>query len=185
MAAGNVSGETDRVVVELGSEVRIEVTADVPDEVHVHGYDLATVGLVAALYVGGTVLSSRISAAGGGPTTYAHSLIPIAAGYALAHYFSLLLLDGQLTWILASDPFQSGLNLFGTAYDAVNYTLVSPRTISLVQVGAIVLGHVVGVVLADDLRRAGRARAPDARRAIPPAAGDGGLHVCGLGLLLG
>ena len=41
VAAGSVSGETDRVVVALGSAVRIEVTADVADEVHVHGYDLA------------------------------------------------------------------------------------------------------------------------------------------------
>ena len=40
VAAGNVSGETDRVDVKLGSEVLIEVTADVSDEVHVHGYDL-------------------------------------------------------------------------------------------------------------------------------------------------
>jgi hypothetical protein len=40
VTGGNVSGQTDRVVVELGSEVRIEITADVPDEVHVHGYDL-------------------------------------------------------------------------------------------------------------------------------------------------
>ncbi len=40
VTTGSVSGETDRVVVELGSEVRIEVTADVADEVHLHGYDL-------------------------------------------------------------------------------------------------------------------------------------------------
>ncbi|MCW2620388.1 MAG: hypothetical protein JWR28_3537, partial [Modestobacter sp.] len=73
-----------------------------------------------------------------------------AAGYALAHYFSLLVLDGQLTWILASDPFRTGLDLFGTAGNAVNYTAISPRTISLVQVSAIVLGHVLGVVLAHD-----------------------------------
>jgi hypothetical protein len=104
----------------------------------------------AALYVGATLLSGRISGTGDGPTTYAHSLIPIAAGYAVAHYFSLLLLDGQLTWILASDPFQTGLNLFGAAGNAVNYTAISPRIISLVQVGAIVLGHVLGVVLAHD-----------------------------------
>jgi hypothetical protein len=40
VAAGTVSGESGRVVVTLGSAVRIEVTADVADEVHVHGYDL-------------------------------------------------------------------------------------------------------------------------------------------------
>jgi hypothetical protein len=109
-----------------------------------------TVGLVAALYAGVTLLSGRISGTGDGPRIYAHSVVPIAAGYAVAHYFSLLLLDGQLTWILASDPFRTGLDLFGTAGDEVDYTAVSPRVISLVQVGAILLGHVLGVVLAHD-----------------------------------
>jgi hypothetical protein len=146
---------------------------------------LDTVGLVAALYIGATRLSGRISGAGEGPTTYAHSLIPIAAGYAVAHYFSLLLLDGQLTWILASDPFQTGLNLFGTAGNAVNYTAISPRTISLVQVGAIVLGHVLGVVLAHD--RA--VRVAPARQALvaqyPLLVLMVAFTVGGLGLLLG
>jgi hypothetical protein len=40
VTAGDVSGDTGRVDVGLGSPVRIEVTADVADEVHVHGYDL-------------------------------------------------------------------------------------------------------------------------------------------------
>jgi hypothetical protein len=60
------------------------------------------------------------------------------------------MLDGQLTYILASDPFNRGWNLFGTAGNAVDYTAVSPRTISLVQVAAIVGGHILGVVLAHD-----------------------------------
>jgi hypothetical protein len=145
---------------------------------------LDTVALVAALYAAATVLSGRISGAGG-PTTYAHSLIPIAAGYATAHYFSLLLLDGQLTWILASDPFQTGLDVFGTAGRSVDYTAVSPRTISLVQVGAIVLGHVLGVVLAHD--RA--VRVAPARRALvaqyPLLVVMVAFTVAGLGLLLG
>ena len=108
------------------------------------------VALVAGLYVLATTVAGRVAGIDNGPAVYAHSVIPIAAGYAIAHYFSLLLLDGQLTWILASDPFQHGLNLFGTAANAVDYTAVSPRTISVVQVLAIVVGHVVGVVLAHE-----------------------------------
>ncbi|MCY7365709.1 MAG: hypothetical protein LH469_10450 [Frankiaceae bacterium] len=85
------------------------------------------------------------------PGLYAHSLVPIAAGYAIAHYFSLLLLDGQATWILASNPFgRDGVDLFGTYGNAIDYTAVSPRTIANVQIGAIVLGHVLGVLLAHD-----------------------------------
>jgi hypothetical protein len=146
---------------------------------------LATVGLVGALYVAATTLSSRISGAAAGPTTYAHSLIPIAAGYAIAHYFSLLLLDGQRTWRLASDPFQTGLDLFGTATNLIDYTAVSPRMISLVQVGAIVLGHVLGVVLAHD--RAVRVASPGGAvvAQYPLLVVMVAFTVGGLGLLLG
>jgi hypothetical protein len=114
---------------------------------------LAMIALTAALYIAATLLGGKVSGhrALGQPGWFAHSLIPIAAGYAVAHYFSLLLLDGQTTWILASNPFGAdGVNLFGTYDNAIDYTRVSPRTIANVQVSAIVLGHVVGVVLAHD-----------------------------------
>jgi hypothetical protein len=116
----------------------------------------ATVGLllvvlgVGGLYAAATALAGRLSGRGEGPPQFAHSVIPIAVGYAVAHYFSLLLLDGQLTWILASDPFQTGRDLFGTASNAIDYAAVSPGVIAAVQVGAIVVGHVLGVVLAHD-----------------------------------
>jgi hypothetical protein len=117
--------------------------------------------VVAALYWAATRMAGRSAGRDDGPAQYAHSVIPIAAGYAIAHYFSLLLLDGQLTLILASDPFGRGWNLFGTAANAVDLTAVSPRTISVVQVLAIVGGHIVGVVLAHD--RAVRLSGPKQR----------------------
>jgi plastocyanin len=40
VAGGQVSGDTGRVPVAAGTEVTLSVTSDVPDEVHVHGYDL-------------------------------------------------------------------------------------------------------------------------------------------------
>ena len=40
VAGGQVSGGTGRVTVKLGSTVQLQVTADVTEEVHVHGYDL-------------------------------------------------------------------------------------------------------------------------------------------------
>ena len=113
----------------------------------------AMVSTAAVLYVGATALSGVITRDGVArqPGLFAHSIVPIVAGYAVAHYFSLLLLDGQATWILASNPFgQDGVDLFGTYGNAVDYAAVSPRTIANVQVGAIVLGHVLGVVLAHD-----------------------------------
>jgi hypothetical protein len=39
-AGGEVVGGLERVPVALGSEVTISVTADVADELHLHGYDL-------------------------------------------------------------------------------------------------------------------------------------------------
>ncbi|HET6750737.1 MAG TPA: hypothetical protein VFL71_15920 [Actinomycetes bacterium] len=78
------------------------------------------------------------------------SLLPIAVGYTIAHYFSLLLFQGQAGYILASDPLGDGWNLFGTADWQIGYTVVSTATIALVQVAAIVTGHVLGVVVAHD-----------------------------------
>ena len=121
---------------------------------------LAMIAIAGVLYVGATVLSGILSGDDPWqqPDRYAHSVLPIAVAYAVAHYFSLLLIDGQATWILASNPFGvDGVNLFGTYDNAINYTIVSPDTISYVQVGAVVLGHVLGVVLAHD--RALRAKA--------------------------
>jgi hypothetical protein len=84
------------------------------------------------------------------PAAFAHTLVPIAAGYAIAHYFSLLVFDGQQTLILASDPFANGADLLGTAARSIDYTVLSTSTIGAVQVMAIVLGHLVAAVGAHD-----------------------------------
>lgn len=81
---------------------------------------------------------------------FAHSLIPIAFAYVLAHYFSLLAYQGQAAAFLASDPLGRGWDLFGTAASTIDYTVVSANGIWYVQVGALVLGHVAGLVLAHD-----------------------------------
>jgi len=41
VAGGKVTGAIERVEVRLGSRLRITVTSDVADEIHVHGYDLS------------------------------------------------------------------------------------------------------------------------------------------------
>jgi hypothetical protein len=82
--------------------------------------------------------------------TFAHSLAPIAFGYLLAHYFSLLVTQGQATAYLISDPLGTGANLFGTAGVRIDYGLLSAALIWYVQVGALVTGHVSGLALAHD-----------------------------------
>jgi hypothetical protein len=84
------------------------------------------------------------------PGVFAHTLVPIAAGYAIAHYFSLLVFDGQQTLILAGDPFHRGADLLGLAGHSIDYTVLSTSTIAAVQVTAIVLGHLVAAVGAHD-----------------------------------
>ena len=148
---------------------------------------LAMIALVAALYVLGTRASGRLAGQPTGiqPRRYAATVLPIALGYTVAHYFSLLLLDGQTTWILVSNPFGlPGVDLFGTYGNVVDLIAVSPDTIAYVQVGAVVTGHVLGVVLAHEraLRSAPRARASDQ---LPLVVVMVLLTVGGLGLLFG
>ncbi len=87
--------------------------------------------------------------AGSLAASFAHTLVPIALAYAFAHYFTLVLFEGQLFISTMSDPFGRGWDLFGTADRDVSYWL-SPESVWYVQVAAIVLGHVAGVVLAHD-----------------------------------
>ena len=49
---------------------------------------------------------------------FVHSLVPIALAYVAAHYFTLLLFQGQAVGFLASDPLGDGSDLFGTAGNA-------------------------------------------------------------------
>lgn len=113
---------------------------------------LAVIAVVAVSFVVATVLAGRIGRQGRQPVPglLAHSVVPIVVGYVLAHYFGLLVFEGQRAVILLSDPLDTGANLLGATGAAVDYTLVTTATIALVQVIAVVAGHVVAVVSAHD-----------------------------------
>jgi hypothetical protein len=148
---------------------------------------LVMIALVAVLYVLGARLSGRLAGQPEGvqPRRYAGTVVPIALGYTVAHYFSLLALDGQTTWILASNPFGSrGVDLFGTYDNVVDLTAVGTDAIALVQVGAIVVGHVVGVTLAHE-RALLSARRPRASDQLPLVIVMVLFTIGGLGLLFG
>jgi hypothetical protein len=111
------------------------------------------VGLVAALYrlgIAGMRSVGGDHAAGELARRFAHALIPIAFAYLVAHYFSLLAFQGQALGYLVSDPLGEGADLFGTASTTIDYGLVSATAIWYVQVAALVVGHVGGLVLAHD-----------------------------------
>jgi hypothetical protein len=128
---------------------------------------LLALGLVASVYRVGVVGMQRLVRVGDQRDAmagrFAHTLVPIAIAYVVAHYFSLVAVQGQALASLASDPLGDGANIFGTASVTVNYALLSAGTIWAVQVVALVAGHVGGLVLAHD-----RALTtfPDHRRAM-------------------
>ena len=114
---------------------------------------LGMVLAVALLYHLG-VLGMRTVARGRGAgelaRAFAHSLVPIALAYVIAHYFSLLAYQGQALGHLASDPLGDESDLFGTASATIDYGVVSANDVWYVQVGALVAGHVAALVLTHD-----------------------------------
>jgi hypothetical protein len=83
--------------------------------------------------------------------SFAHTLIPIALAYLVAHYFSLVLFQeqAQFTYLL-SDPLGEGKDLFGTADSGVDFGLIGSTGIWYTQVGSLVVGHVIALTLAHD-----------------------------------
>ena len=110
------------------------------------------IGLVALAFLGGIRAMSNITGDSElelsdvfGPT-----LVTIMVAYTVAHYFSLLVLDGQRFIIQISDPFGRGWDLFGTKDYAINWALVSTGVIAWVQTTAIAAGHVLAVAASHD-----------------------------------
>jgi hypothetical protein len=108
---------------------------------------VAFVGLAFRLAVAGTEsISERRSLS----QEFIDSLLPIAFVYIVAHYFSLLLYQGEVGVKLISDPWGKGWDLLGTHGFQPNFTFLTPHTIWYVQVGALVIGHVAGLAVAHD-----------------------------------
>jgi hypothetical protein len=95
---------------------------------------------------------------------FVHTLMPIAFAYALAHYFSLLVYQGQAMGYLVSDPLGNGSDLFGSAHRGIDYGVIGSKGIWYVQVGALVCGHVAGLTLAHDRALAVYTRVREATR---------------------
>jgi hypothetical protein len=111
---------------------------------------MAVIGAIYALGIAGVRLIDRRSGGVALARAFVHSLVPIAAVYAIAHYFSFLIYNGQSIAYLAADPLGKGWDLFGTADSGIDYGIISATGIWYVQVGALVAGHVAGLVLAHD-----------------------------------
>jgi hypothetical protein len=109
-------------------------------------------GLVGLLFWVATALAGRLgrTPVRSIPAQFAHSLVPIALGYVIAHYYSFLVLEGQNAFARLSDPLGTGADYLGLAGRQPDATLVAPGLVATIQLVAIVTGHVLGVVLAHD-----------------------------------
>lgn len=102
---------------------------------------LSSVALVATLYCFCAAATRLVSGPHPGPlTAFAHSLVPIALGYLIAHYFSLLVTEGPRTVSMA----------LGTDNAPEPAPPLGPGGLAALQVIAVVTGHVLGVVAAHD-----------------------------------
>jgi hypothetical protein len=107
-------------------------------------YGFYRLGVLGARSVGGGFTAERLA------HSFVHTLVPIALAYVSAHYFTLLLFQGQAVGFLASDPLGDGSNLFGTASLQIDYTLIGANATWYWQVAFVVAGHVCGLTLAHD-----------------------------------
>lgn len=118
-----------------------------------------TVGLLALVSIVGVAFWLCCQATGGLsrterralPGALAHSLIPIAFGYVLAHYLTYFVEKGQSAVLLLTDPLGDGWDLLGQQGWEVSYVLSEhPGVVSSIKVLCVLLGHILGVAAAHD-----------------------------------
>lgn len=79
---------------------------------------------------------------------FAYSLVPIALAYNVAHYFTLLLVQGQSFITQISDPLNRGWNLLGTAGYETDVAIIGAKEIWYTQIIVILIGHIAAVYIA-------------------------------------
>lgn len=121
------------------------------------GKTLFLVGAVAAIALAYWLACAAAARLGGSEMRvgevaqrFAHTLVPIALAYAFAHYFTLVIFEGQQLISGLSDPLALGWDLFGTASRKVDFFITASEPVWYIQAASIVGGHVLGVALAHD-----------------------------------
>ncbi|MGQ0849957.1 MAG: hypothetical protein ACT4OP_12775 [Actinomycetota bacterium] len=98
---------------------------------------------------GSATIGESALTAGRVASRFAHTLVPIAFAYSFAHYFTLIIFEGQSIISAAADPFGLGWDLFGARDYKIDFFL-GPIPVWYIQLATIIAGHVAGVVLAHD-----------------------------------
>jgi hypothetical protein len=107
-------------------------------------YGFYRLGILGARSVGGGFSANELA------RSFAHSLVPIALAYVMAHYLTYLLIRGQALIFLSSDPLGNGSDLLGTANHQLNYGIIGAKATWYWQVAFVIAGHVAGLTLAHD-----------------------------------
>src|SRR5215204_5164617 len=128
--------------------VRLEYLTSLPETLGIVVVPLVFLGVYLGFVKLSQLLSEGYISFGQLAPAYVYSLVPIAIAYLVAHYYTLLLVQGQAIIALLSDPFGWGWDLFGTADYEINAALIGADTVWYSQVCLIVAGHVVAVYLA-------------------------------------
>jgi hypothetical protein len=142
---------------DLRADVEGPYLVDSPAVADLLGMLLGIAGLVGCIAVVcvAYLVAVRVAQAAAGSdhdlvADFLPSLVPIALVYAVAHYFTLLLVQGQFALPLASDPFGWDWDVLGSADFQPNLAPLSPNVVWYVQVGALVGGHAAGLSVAHD-----------------------------------
>ena len=143
-------------------------TTDVVDTLGLFIAPLLFAGVYVAFCWGVRLMSGDRGDFGSLASAFVFSLAPIALAYNIAHFVTLLLIQGQLIIPLASDPFGFGWDIFGGAEYSVNLEIISAKAVWFISLAAIVLGHVVSVYLAHVTSLRLSDRAPNALRGQVP-----------------
>ena len=112
---------------------------------------ILSIAIVAALYGYGVWWTARVSDLDrpAAAAAFAPSLVPIAFGYTMAHYFQLFIDNVQAFVFRLGDPFGWGWNLGGLADNVI--WQIDPDVTAWIQVVAMLLGHVGAVIVAHDI----------------------------------
>ena len=113
----------------------------------------------------------------------APGLVPLIVGYCVAHYGTMFYLEGQRTLFWFSDPLGRGDNLFGLIEATPDVSLFAfPTAVAWTQVGLIVGGHVLGVLVTHELTLR---RTAEIKKQLPLLLVMVGFTVAGLLLMFG
>ena len=108
-------------------------------------YGFYRLGIAGARSVGGSLSGERLA------KLFAAALVPIALAYVAAHYMTYLVFQGQAMSFLASNPLgRDGVDIFGTAGNAIDYSVLGATAVWYWQVAFVVVGHVAALTLAHD-----------------------------------